>query len=159
MAIALRKTLAIAALALTASFLPAGGAGASETARSDVRTPNLYCLANAWGNPGVSVKPCNGGDIGQYWSVSGEQIALANAKGYCLANTWGAADVSVKPCNAGDQGQYWTITGQQLTLTFAPAYCLANAWGTPNISTKPCDRADRGQAWVVFDNQISLAAA
>ncbi|WP_441248336.1 ricin-type beta-trefoil lectin domain protein [Kitasatospora sp. McL0602] len=159
MAVAFRKTLAIATLALAASFLPAGGAGAADTTRPAPRTPSLYCLANAWGSPNTSTKQCDSKDIGQYWTVSGQQISLTNARGYCLANTWNAQDVSVKPCNSADQGQYWTISGQQISLTFAPAYCLANAWGTPNISTKACDRSDRGQSWVVFDNQISLALA
>ncbi|MER7766960.1 ricin-type beta-trefoil lectin domain protein [Kitasatospora sp. NPDC096140] len=159
MATALRKTLALATLALTASFLPAGQAGAADTARPATRTPGLYCLANAWNTPNVSTKPCSTGDQGQHWTVSGEQISLTNARAYCLANTWNAQDVSVKPCSTGDQGQYWSIQGQQIVLTFAPAYCLANTWNTPKVSTKPCDANDPGQHWVVFNDQISLAAA
>ncbi|MFD7911996.1 ricin-type beta-trefoil lectin domain protein [Streptomyces sp. NPDC059752] len=159
MAIALRKSLAIATLALNASLLPTVGAQAVDTAAPSLRAPGLYCLANAWETPNVSTKPCDGADRGQHWTVSGQQISLSNARGYCLANTWNAQDVSVKPCNPKDQGQYWTVSGQQISLTYAPAYCLANAWQTPNISTKPCDSADRGQRWVIFNDQISLAAA
>lgn len=157
MAFALRKTLAIAAAAIAASLLPAFGPGAGDTAQATTRVPGKYCLANAWSTPGVSVKPCNGGDQGQHWTLAGDQISLASARAYCLANTWSAADVSVKPCNPGDQGQYWSLEGQKIVLTFAPGYCLADAWGTPNISTKPCDSNDPGQHWVVFNDQISLA--
>jgi hypothetical protein len=153
----LRKTLAVAALALTASLLPAGQAGAA--APQAARTPGLYCLANAWETPNISSKPCDSADRGQRWTVSGHQIALTDAPGYCLANTWNSATVSTKPCNPNDQGQYWNVDGQRISLTFAPAYCLANAWGTPNVSTKPCDSADRGQSWVVFNRQISLGLA
>ncbi|WP_369184084.1 ricin-type beta-trefoil lectin domain protein [Streptomyces sp. Y1] len=159
MAIALRKTLAVAALALTASFLPTAGAGAADTAHRAQRTPNLYCLANAWGSANVSVKPCNAGDAGQHWSLSGERIALSNAPAYCFANAWNTANVGTKPCDPGDMGQYWTVTGQQISLTFAPAYCLANAWGTPNVGTKPCDTSDPGQHWVIFNDEITLANA
>ncbi|MCB5168351.1 RICIN domain-containing protein [Streptomyces bambusae] len=156
MGMTLRKTVALAALALTASLLPAGPAGAAQEA---ARVPGRYCLANAWGTPNISSKPCDSADSGQHWTVSGHQISLTGARGYCLANTWNTATVSTKPCNSGDQGQYWNVSGQQISLSFAPAYCLANAWGTPNISTKPCDNADPGQKWVVFDEQISLAVA
>ncbi|MCX4661558.1 ricin-type beta-trefoil lectin domain protein [Streptomyces uncialis] len=159
MAIAYRRTLALAALALTASLLPATGAGASETAAPSQRVPGRYCLANAWGTPDISSKPCDSADRGQQWTVSGQQISLTNARGYCLANAWGTPGISTKPCDPADQGQYWSVSGQQISLTFDPAYCLANAWGTPNISTKPCDSADRGQHWVIFNNQISLALA
>ncbi|WP_330334203.1 RICIN domain-containing protein [Streptomyces sp. NBC_00536] len=159
MAIALRHTLALATLALTASVLPAVGAQAAETATPSLRAPGLYCLANAWDTPNISTKPCDSADRGQHWTVSGQQISLSNARGYCLANTWNAQAVSVKPCNPKDQGQYWTVSGQQISLTYAPAYCFANAWNTPNLSTKPCDTADRGQHWVIFNDQISLAAA
>ncbi|MFE5586642.1 ricin-type beta-trefoil lectin domain protein [Kitasatospora sp. NPDC056531] len=159
MAIALRKTLAVATLALTASFLPTGQAGAAETTHSAPRTPGLYCLANAWQTPNIGTKPCNTGDPGQHWTVSGEQISLSNARAYCLANTWGSPTVSVKPCNPKDKGQYWTVSGEQISLTFAPAYCLANTWNTPTVGTKPCDAADPGQHWVVFNDQISLALA
>lgn len=156
MAIALRKTLALAALAVTASLLPTVQAAASTTGQT-VQVPGQYCLANAWGTPNVSSAPCDSADRGQHWTVSGQQISLTNARGYCLANTWNTTQISTKPCDPSDQGQYWNISGQQITLAFAPAYCLANAWGTPNISTKPCDRADRGQSWAVFNDQISLA--
>ncbi|MEW1637909.1 ricin-type beta-trefoil lectin domain protein [Streptomyces sp. NPDC093801] len=158
MGTAFRKTIALAALALTASLLPAGGAGAASAVQQ-AAVPGRYCLANAWGTPNVSSKPCDSADQGQRWTVSGNQIALTDARGYCLANTWGTAQVTTKPCNANDQGQYWSVSGQQISLTFAPAYCFANAWGTPNVSTKPCDSADQGQKWVVFNDQISLAAA
>ncbi|MFE5329870.1 ricin-type beta-trefoil lectin domain protein [Embleya sp. NPDC056575] len=161
MAIAFRKTLAITALTLTASLLPVGGAGASDTAAADPapRTPGLYCLANAWGTPNISTKPCDTADRGQHWTVSGQQISLTEARAYCLANAWNTPDVATKACAPKDQGQYWSVSGQQIALTFAPGYCLANAWGTPNISTKPCDTADRGQHWVIFNDQISLALA
>ncbi|GAA1408389.1 hypothetical protein GCM10009639_58070 [Kitasatospora putterlickiae] len=157
MAIALRKTLAVAALALTASFLPAGQAGASDAAQPSPRVPGRYCLGNEWNTPNVATRPCDTNDPGQHWVLSGQQISLSNARAYCLANAWGTANISTKPCNPNDQGQYWTVTGQQIALTFAPGYCLANAWGTPNVSTKPCDPNDRGQHWVIFDDQISLA--
>ncbi|MEU1425137.1 ricin-type beta-trefoil lectin domain protein [Kitasatospora sp. NPDC005751] len=156
MAVALRRTLALATLTLAASLLPAGGAGAADPTP---RTPSLYCLANTWSTPSTSTKPCNSNDQGQHWTLAGQKISLAKAPAYCLANTWNAQDVSVKPCDSKDQGQYWTVTGQKISLTFAPAYCLANAWNTPNISTKPCDSNDRGQNWVVFGDQISLALA
>ncbi|MFJ9846821.1 ricin-type beta-trefoil lectin domain protein [Kitasatospora sp. NPDC101155] len=159
MAIALRKTLAVATLALTTSFLPAGQAGASDATHSTPRTPGAYCLADAWQTPNISTKPCNTGDPGQHWTVSGEQISLSNARGYCLANTWQSPFVSTKPCNPNDQGQYWTVSGEQISLTFDPAYCLANTWGTPNVSTKPCNITDPGQHWVVFNDEISLALA
>ncbi|MGW2039470.1 ricin-type beta-trefoil lectin domain protein [Streptomyces virginiae] len=159
MGIALRKSLSLAALAVTASLLPTGQAGAAGIAEQTVRVPGRYCLANAWETPNVSTKPCDSADRGQHWTVSGQQISLTNARGYCLANTWNTAQVSVKPCNPNDQGQYWNISGQQISLAFAPAYCFANAWETPNVSTKPCDRADRGQSWAVFNDQISLALA
>ncbi|MEU9718506.1 ricin-type beta-trefoil lectin domain protein [Streptomyces sp. NPDC047976] len=156
MAVALRKTLALATLALTATLLPAGTAGAAG-ALQQAAVPGRYCLANTWGAPDVSSKPCDSADRGQHWTLSGHQIALTNARGYCLANTWGKPDVSSKPCDPSDQGQYWNVDGQKISLAFAPAYCFANAWGTPNLSTKPCDSADRGQNWVVFNDQISLA--
>ncbi|MET8627018.1 ricin-type beta-trefoil lectin domain protein [Kitasatospora sp. NPDC004669] len=159
MAIAIRKTLALATLALTASFLPAGQAGAADAAQPAPRTPGLYCLANSWQTPNVSTKLCNSGDPGQHWTVSGEQISLSDARGYCLANTWGTQSVSVKPCNPNDPGQYWTVSGEEISLTFAPAYCLANAWQTPNVSTKPRNVTDPGQHWVIFNDQISLALA
>ncbi|MGW2377930.1 MULTISPECIES: ricin-type beta-trefoil lectin domain protein [Kitasatospora] len=159
MAFALRKTLAVAALALTASFLPAGGAGAADTDHSAPRTPGLYCLANAWNTPNIGTKPCNSSDPGQHWTLAGEQISLSNARGYCLANTWNTQSVSVKPCNPNDPGQYWTVSGEQISLTFAPAYCLANAWDSPAVGTQPCNIADPGQHWVVFNDQISLALA
>ncbi|MEU8672743.1 MULTISPECIES: ricin-type beta-trefoil lectin domain protein [Streptomyces] len=159
MAIALRKTLALTALALTASFLPTAGAQAVEAASPALRAPGLYCLANAWNTPNVSTKPCDAKDQGQHWTLSGHQISLTNAPAYCLANTWNAADVSVKPCDPKDQGQYWNVSGQQIALTYAPAYCFSNAWNTPNVSTKPCDAKDQGQRWVIFKDQISLAAA
>ncbi|MFJ9445622.1 ricin-type beta-trefoil lectin domain protein [Kitasatospora sp. NPDC101235] len=159
MAIALRRTLAVATLALTASVLPTGGAGAADTTHRAPRTPGLYCLANAWGTPNVSTKPCDANDSGQHWTLSGEQISLTKARSYCLANTWKTPDVSTKACNPNDEGQYWTVSGQQISLTFAPAYCLANSWGTPNVSTKPCDAKDPGQHWVIFNEQISLALA
>ncbi|MET9605336.1 ricin-type beta-trefoil lectin domain protein [Streptomyces sp. NPDC006512] len=159
MAIALRKTLAIAALSLTASLLPAVGAEAASTAAPALRAPGIYCLANAWDTPNISTKPCDTADRGQHWTVSGQQISLTYARGYCLANTWGTPNISTKPCDPKDQGQYWTVTGQHIALTFAPAYCLANTWGTPNISTKACDSADPGQNWAVFNDQISLASA
>ncbi|WP_406300095.1 RICIN domain-containing protein [Embleya sp. NBC_00888] len=155
MAIALRKTLAVATLALTSSFLPAVGAQAA----APTPAPGYYCLANTWDTPKVSTKPCDPADRGQHLTLSGQQISLTNARAYCLANAWGAPDISTKPCDAKDRGQYWTVTGQQISLTFAPAYCLANAWGTPNISTKPCDAKDPGQQWVIFNDQISLANA
>ncbi|MFE2106320.1 ricin-type beta-trefoil lectin domain protein [Kitasatospora sp. NPDC059463] len=157
MAVALRKTLAVAALALTASFLPTGQAGASDTATPSPRIPGRYCLADAWGTPNVSTKPCDANDQGQHWTLAGQQISLSNARAYCLANAWGSPNLSTKPCDPTDQGQYWTVSGQQISLTFAPAYCLADAWGTPNVSVKPCDVNDRGQHWVVFNDQISLA--
>ncbi|MFJ5926837.1 ricin-type beta-trefoil lectin domain protein [Kitasatospora sp. NPDC092948] len=159
MAIAFRRTLAIAALGLAASFLPATGAGAADTGHSTTRTPGRYCLANTWGSPTVSTKPCNTDDKGQHWTVAGDQISLTDARGYCLANTWGSPTVSSKPCNPGDEGQYWSIDGQRISLTFAPGYCLANKWGTPDVSTKPCDANDKGQHWVVFNDQVSLALA
>ncbi|MFH9349810.1 ricin-type beta-trefoil lectin domain protein [Kitasatospora sp. NPDC017646] len=159
MVFALRKTLAVAALALTASFLPAVGAGAADTAQASPRTPGLYCLANTWNTPNISTKPCYPSDLGQHWTLSGEQISLSNARGYCLANTWGTQTVSTKPCDPNDQGQYWTVSGQQIALTFAPAYCLANVWQSPSVGTRPCNAADPGQHWVVFDDQISLALA
>ncbi|WP_371484229.1 ricin-type beta-trefoil lectin domain protein [Kitasatospora sp. NBC_00315] len=159
MAIALRKTLTVAALTLTASFLPATGAGAADTTAPSPRTPALYCLANTWDTPKDSVKPCDSADRGQHWTLSGQQISLTNARAYCLANTWNVPDVSTKPCDPKDQGQYWTVTGQQISLTFAPAYCLANTWSKPDISVKPCDAKDPGQHWVIFNDQISLALA
>ncbi|WP_330294361.1 ricin-type beta-trefoil lectin domain protein [Streptomyces sp. NBC_00503] len=159
MAIALRKTFAFMTLALTASFLPATGAQAAAAVTPVLRAPGLYCLANAWGTPKVSTKPCDPKDQGQHWTVSGHQIALTNAPAYCLANTWNASDVSTKPCDPKDQGQYWNVSGQQIALAYAPAYCFANAWSTPNVSTKPCDTKDQGQHWVIFKDQISLAAA
>ncbi|MGI5447501.1 ricin-type beta-trefoil lectin domain protein [Streptomyces sp. CA-243310] len=157
MAIALRKTLALATLALTASLLPAGEAGATSAAQAAV--PGRYCLANAWETPNISTKPCDTADRGQHWTVTGNQISLTNARGYCLANTWNSDKISTKPCDTSDQGQYWNVSGQTISLNFAPAYCLANAWGTPNIATKPCDTADNGQHWVIFNDQISLARA
>ncbi|MER7674420.1 ricin-type beta-trefoil lectin domain protein [Kitasatospora sp. NPDC096128] len=159
MALAVRKTLAVAALSLTAALLPVGQAGATEAAGATPRTPGLYCLANAWSTPNIGTKPCNSADKGQHWTVSGEQISLSDARAYCLANTWNTQTVSVKPCDPKDQGQYWTVTGEQISLTFAPAYCLANAWNTPNVGTKPCAATDPGQHWVIFNDQISLAAA
>ncbi|MFE7564072.1 ricin-type beta-trefoil lectin domain protein [Kitasatospora sp. NPDC057500] len=158
MAIALRKTLAVAALALTASFLPAGQAGASDTTRAH-RTPGLYCLGNEWDTPNVATRPCDTNDPGQHWTLSGQQISLSNARAYCLANAWGTPSISTKPCDSRDPGQYWSVSGQQISLTLAPGYCLANAWGTPNVAVKPCDASDRGQHWVVFNDQISLAYA
>ncbi|MEV7121869.1 ricin-type beta-trefoil lectin domain protein [Kitasatospora griseola] len=157
MAIAFRKTLAVATMGLAASFLPAGGAGAADTGHAATRAPGAYCLANAWNTPNVSTKPCDANDQGQHWTVAGDQISLSNARAYCLADKWGAPDVSTKPCASNDPGQYWTVSGQQIVLTLAPGYCLANAWGTPNVSTKPCDVNDKGQHWVVFNDQISLA--
>ncbi|MFF2630015.1 ricin-type beta-trefoil lectin domain protein [Kitasatospora griseola] len=159
MAIAFRKTLAIAALGLAASFLPTAGADAADAGHSTTRTPGRYCLANTWETPTVSSKPCNTNDPGQHWTLSGEQISLTNARGYCLADKWNTPDVSTKPCDPVDEGQYWTVSGERISLTFAPGYCLANAWGTPNVSTKPCDANDKGQHWVVFNDQISLALA
>ncbi|MET3985738.1 ricin-type beta-trefoil lectin domain protein [Streptomyces sp. PvR034] len=159
MAIALRKTLALAVLSVTASLLPVGGAGAANAAPQTARVPGRYCLANAWDTPNLSTKPCNTGDRGQHWTVSGQQISLTNARAYCLANTWNSAQISVKPCNPNDQGQYWNVSGQQISLAFAPAYCLANTWDTPNLSTKACDKNDRGQSWAIFNDQISLALA
>ncbi|MFB6620609.1 ricin-type beta-trefoil lectin domain protein [Streptomyces sp. NPDC056367] len=156
MGIAFRKTFALSALALTASLLPAGEAGAASTARASV--PGRYCLANAWGTADISTKPCDPADRGQHWTVSGHQIALTNDRNYCLANAWGTQSVTTKPCNPTDQGQYWNVVGQQIALNFAPAYCLANEWNTPNVGTKPCDASDKGQKWVVFNDQISLAA-
>ncbi|GAA2143031.1 hypothetical protein GCM10009760_28900 [Kitasatospora kazusensis] len=153
MAIAVRKTLALATLALTASFLPAGQAGAAAPAPH----PGIYCLTNAWQTPNISTKACDTGNSGQHWTVSGQQISLTNARGYCLANTWGAPDVSVKPCDSKDLGQYWTVSGQQISLSYAPGYCFANAWQTPNVSTKPCDSGDPGQRWAIFNEEISLA--
>ncbi|WP_328954743.1 ricin-type beta-trefoil lectin domain protein [Kitasatospora purpeofusca] len=157
MATALRKTLALATLALTASLLPTGTAGAADVARPTTRTPGIYCLANTWNKPDVSTKVCDTNDQGQHWTVTGQQIALANARAYCLANTWNKPDVSTKGCASGDQGQYWTVNGDQIALTLAPAYCLANTWGTPTVSVKPCDKSDRGQHWVAFGDQISLS--
>ncbi|MFE2147955.1 ricin-type beta-trefoil lectin domain protein [Streptomyces sp. NPDC059456] len=159
MGIALRKTLALASLAVTAALLPVSGAEAANPTQQTARIPGRYCLANAWQTPNVSTKPCDSTAPGQHWTVSGQQISLTNARGYCLANTWETPQVSVKPCNSNDQGQYWNVSGQQISLAFAPAYCFANAWDTPNLSTKPCDRADRGQNWAVFNDQISLALA
>ncbi|MGW4384495.1 hypothetical protein [Kitasatospora sp. NPDC004531] len=159
MAIAFRKTLAIATMGLAASLLPTAGAGAADTGHAATRTPGRYCLANTWGAPDISSKPCDANDKGQHWRVSGQQIALSNALGYCLANKWGAPDISSKPCDPGDQGQYWSIAGQQISLTFAPGYCLANTWGSATVSSKPCDANDKGQHWVVFNDQISLALA
>ncbi|MFF2193607.1 ricin-type beta-trefoil lectin domain protein [Streptomyces sp. NPDC058157] len=153
MGISFRKTVALAALALTASLLPVGQAGAAPQAA----VPGRYCLANAWGTPNISSKPCDSADQGQHWVVSGNQISLAGARAYCLANSWGTDQVSTKPCDPKDQGQYWNVSDQRIALDFAPAYCFANAWGTPNVSTKPCDQADKGQHWVVFNDQISLA--
>lgn len=124
MAIALRKTLALTALALTASFLPTAGAQAVEAASPALRAPGLYCLANAWNTPSVSTKPCDAKDQGQHWTLSGHQISLTNAPAYCLANTWNAADVSVKPCDPKDQGQYWNVSGQQIALTYAAGLLL-----------------------------------
>ncbi|MFF3505716.1 ricin-type beta-trefoil lectin domain protein [Streptomyces sp. NPDC003247] len=136
-----------------------GGARAADTAHSSTRAAGRYCLANDWGSPKVSTKPCDASDRGQHWAVSGHQIALANARDYCLANTWGSPEVSTRPCSPSDQGQYWNISGQQISLNFAPAYCLTNTWGTPDVSTKPCDASDPGQHWVIFNDQISLALA
>ena len=79
MAIALRKTLAVATLALTASFLPATAARAADTATASPRTPGLYCLANAWQTPNVSTKPCDSKDPGQHWVIFNDQISLAVA--------------------------------------------------------------------------------
>ncbi|MEY2273778.1 hypothetical protein, partial [Streptomyces sp. BF23-19] len=79
MAIAFRKTLALATLALTASLLPAAGAQAATVSAPAVRTPSLYCLANAWETPNVSTKPCAPADRGQHWTISGQQISLTNA--------------------------------------------------------------------------------
>ncbi|GAA0289447.1 hypothetical protein GCM10010302_29770 [Streptomyces polychromogenes] len=157
MRIALRQTLALTALAVTAALLPTGQAGAAGAAQQTARVPGRYCLANAWGTPNISSKPCDPADQGQHWTLSGHQISLTNARGYCLANTWGSATVSTKPCNPNDQGQYWNVSGQAISLNFAPSYCFANAWGTPNVSTKPCDTSDPGQHWVIFNDQISLA--
>ncbi|MER7761657.1 ricin-type beta-trefoil lectin domain protein [Streptomyces sp. NPDC097619] len=159
MGMALRKTLALAALTVTASLLPVVGAGAAGAAEQTVRVPGRYCLANAWNTPDVASRPCDTADRGQHWIVRGQQIALAHAPAYCLANTWNTPKISTKPCDPNDQGQYWNLSGQRLSLAFAPAYCLANAWGTPDIATKPCDNADRGQNWAVFNDQISLALA
>lgn len=164
----MKHTAAWAAAAMLAAALltgtgpahadaPTGIAPAADTAHSSTRLAGRYCLANDWGTPKVSMKPCSPSDPGQQWVVSGHQIALANARNYCLANTWGTPAVSTKPCNTNDEGQYWDVSGQQISLNFAPAYCLANAWETPNVSTKPCDTSDRGQHWVVFNDQISLA--
>ncbi|MFI1582765.1 hypothetical protein [Embleya sp. NPDC020630] len=43
------------------------------------RTPGLYCLANAWGTPNISTKPCDTADRGQHWVVFNDQISLALA--------------------------------------------------------------------------------
>ncbi|MGV9758550.1 ricin-type beta-trefoil lectin domain protein [Streptomyces tricolor] len=166
----MKKTAALAAAATLAATLLTGigsaradvltgSTRAAETAHSATRAAGRYCLANDWGTPKVSVKPCNASDQGQHWVVSGHQIALANARSYCLANTWGIPEISVRPCSATDQGQYWDVKGQQISLNFAPAYCLANAWGAPAVSTKPCDTSDQGQHWVIFNDQVSLALA
>ncbi|MFD8142234.1 ricin-type beta-trefoil lectin domain protein [Streptomyces sp. NPDC059708] len=157
MRIALRQTLALAALAVTAALLPTGQAGAATATEQAARVPGRYCLANAWGTPNLSSKPCDTADQGQHWVLSGHQISLAGARAYCLANTWGTSTVSTKPCDPNEQGQYWNVSGQAISLNFAPAYCFANAWGTPNVSTKPCDTSDPGQHWVIFNDQISLA--
>ncbi|MFI1018869.1 ricin-type beta-trefoil lectin domain protein [Streptomyces sp. NPDC020965] len=156
MGITLRKPFALVALAATASLLPAVEAGAAPTAQQAM-SPGLYCLANAWGTPDVSSRPCDTNDPGQRWTVSGNQISLTDAPGYCLANAWGTPDVSTKPCDPKDEGQYWDVTGQRISLNYATAYCLANAWGTPDVSSRPCDTNDPGQHWVVFKDQISLA--
>ncbi|MER5639446.1 ricin-type beta-trefoil lectin domain protein [Kitasatospora sp. NPDC002227] len=154
MAFALRKTITLAALVLTASFLPAGSASAAPALH-----PGVYCLANAWGTPDVGTKPCDANDQGQHWAVMGDQIALAQARAYCLANPWGSQTVTTKGCDGRDPGQYWSVSGDKIFLTNAPAYCLANAYGTPNVGTKPCDVNDPGQHWDVFGDQISLAYA
>ncbi|MFB6889031.1 hypothetical protein ACFCX4_06915 [Kitasatospora sp. NPDC056327] len=38
-----------------------------------------YCLANEWGTPNVSTKPCDVNDRGQHWVLFGDQISLALA--------------------------------------------------------------------------------
>lgn len=56
-----------------------GSARAAETADSSTHAPGRYCLANDWGTPTVSTKPCNPSDPGQHWVVFNDQISLALA--------------------------------------------------------------------------------
>ena len=119
MVFALRKSLAVATLALTASFLPAVGAGAADTAQASPRTPGLHCLANAWNTPNIGTRPCNPSDLGQHWTLSGQQITLTFAPAYCLANAWQTPSVGTKPCNAADPGQHWVVFDDQISLALA----------------------------------------
>ncbi|OKJ00064.1 hypothetical protein AMK19_30100 [Kitasatospora sp. CB01950] len=69
----------MATMGLAAALLPAVGAGAADTGHAATRTPGRYCLANTWGAPDVSSKPCDANDKGQHWVVFNDQISLALA--------------------------------------------------------------------------------
>ncbi|MFH8336316.1 ricin-type beta-trefoil lectin domain protein [Streptomyces sp. AM6-12] len=157
MTLGLRNAVAVAILAVTASFLPSAGATAAEPG-THARAAGAYCLANTWNTPEVRTRQCNSLDRGQYWTVDGDMIKLTYAPDYCLANTWNTPEVRTRRCDI-DRGQHWTVRGQQISLTHASGYCLANTWNTPEVRIRPCDSFDRGQHWTINGRQISLTYA
>ncbi|MEU2375963.1 RICIN domain-containing protein [Streptomyces misionensis] len=159
MTLGLRKAVAVAILAVTASFLPSAGATAAEPGAGARAAPGNYCLTNTWNTPEVRTRPCDGFDRGQHWTIDGDMVRLTYAPDYCLANTWNTPEVRTRPCDKFDRGQHWTVNGTQIGLTYASGYCLANTWNTPEVRTRPCDGFDRGQHWTINGTQISLTYA